>query len=131
MDHVPDVDADLDFNPAVGCDVMVTLGQGALDFDGTLRGLQSAGEFDQESVADGLDFGAVKVGKDFAEQTAMFFEQLEGELVVALGQRAVPHHVGKHDGGQFALFRVGFHCLMWWGFASSRKEYVKSSKFAS
>jgi hypothetical protein len=29
------------------------------------------------------------------------------------------------------LFHVGFHCFMSWGFASSGKEYVKSSKFAS
>ena len=35
---------------------------------------------------------------------AMFFEQLEGEPVVALRQRAVTHHVGEHDGGEFTLF---------------------------
>jgi hypothetical protein len=29
------------------------------------------------------------------------------------------------------LLGVGFHCFMSWGFASSGKEYVKSSKFAS
>jgi hypothetical protein len=28
-----------------------------------------------------------------------------------LRQRAVAHHVGKHDSGELALFGVGFHCL--------------------
>jgi hypothetical protein len=33
----------------------------------------------------------------------MFFEQLLPELLVALGKRAVAHHVGEHDGGEFPL----------------------------
>ena len=73
MYHVADVNADFEFNPPVGRDVMVALGEGALDFDGTLRSLQGAGEFDEESVADGLDLGAVEPGKDFAEEPPMLF----------------------------------------------------------
>ena len=36
----------------------------------------------------------------------MFFEQFESESIVALGQRAVAHHVSEHDGGEFPLLCV-------------------------
>ena len=39
----------------------------------------------------------------------MFLQQFQRKLVVALRQRAVTHHVGKHDGGELALLRVGAH----------------------
>jgi len=100
------VDSDLELNPTIGRHIVVALGQGALDLNGALRGFQGAAEFDEKSVADGFDFHSVKVGKDFAQQAAMFFEQLEAELVVALGQRAVAHHVGEHNGGELALLGV-------------------------
>src|SRR5439155_20043159 len=106
MDNVADVNADLEFDPPVERDVVVALGQGALDFDAALRRLQRAAEFHKEGITDGFDFRAVKARKDLPQQMAMFFEQLEGEPVVALRQCAVTHHVGEHDGGQFALFDV-------------------------
>ena len=46
VNHVADVDAYFEFNPPVGCDVMIALRQCALDFNGALRGLQGAAEFD-------------------------------------------------------------------------------------
>src|SRR6185503_1555164 len=39
----------------------------------------------------------------------MFFEQLQRERLVALRQRAVAHHVRKHDGGKLAGFGVAAH----------------------
>ena len=36
----------------------------------------------------------------------MFFKQLQRKPVVTLRQRAVAHHVGEHDRGQFALFDI-------------------------
>src|SRR6202011_1247317 len=109
MDHVTDVDPDLELDPPVGCDVRVAFGQGTLNFDRALRSFQGAAEFDEEGIADGFDFNAMKRRKDFAEQATMFFQQLQGKLVVALGQRAITNHVGKHDGGELALFGVGAH----------------------
>jgi hypothetical protein len=106
VNHIADVNAYFEFNPPVGRDIMIALGQGALDFNGTLRGLQGAGEFDEESVANGLDLGAVELGKDFAQEPAVFFEQFESEPIVALGQGAVAHHVSEHDGGEFPLLCV-------------------------
>jgi hypothetical protein len=106
MNHVADVNADFECDFSVGAHVMVPLGQSALDLDGAPRRFQRAPEFHQESVADGLDFRAMKAGKDFPQQPAMLFEQLQREFVVALGERAVAHHVGKHDGRESALLDV-------------------------
>ena len=127
MDHVTDVNADLDFNATVGCDVMVTLGQGALDFDGTLRRFQRAAELDEERVTDGLDLGAVKAWKNFPQQLAMFFEQREGKLIVALGHRAVAHHVGEHNRGQPSLFVIGAHRQALITLASNGGQEILSS----
>ena len=85
---------------------MVALGERALDFDAALRRLQSAVKLDEERVADGLDLRAVEPGEQRSQQGAMVLEQLLRELLVALGERAVAHHVGEHDGGQLALFGV-------------------------
>jgi len=104
MDNIADVNADLEFDPPVAGNVVVGLGQGALDFDAALRRFQRAAEFHKESITDDFDFGAVKARENLPQQMAMFFEQLEGEPVVALRQRAVTHHVGEHDGGEFTLF---------------------------
>ena len=67
--------------------------------DGALRRFQRAVELDQETVTDRFNFGAVKAGKNFAQQLPVFLQQFERQLVVALGERAVAHHVGEHDGG--------------------------------
>ncbi len=74
MDHVADVNADLEFDPTVGSDVVISFCQGPLDFDGALRRFQRAAEFDQESITDGFDFRSVKPRKDFAQQPAMFLQ---------------------------------------------------------
>ena len=55
-------------------DVVISFGQRPLDLDRALRRFQCAAEFDQESVADGFDFRAVKARKNFAQQLAMFFQ---------------------------------------------------------
>ena len=36
----------------------------------------------------------------------MFLQQFERKFIVALRQSAVAHHVGKHDGREFALLAV-------------------------
>ena len=66
MHHIANVDADFKFDAPVGRDVVISFGQRALDFDGALGRFQRAPEFDQEGVADGFDFGAVKLWEKFA-----------------------------------------------------------------
>ncbi len=106
VNHVADVNADFEFNPPIRRDVMVALGQSALDFNCALRRFQRAAEFHQESVTDGFDLGTVEPGKDLAQEPSMFFEQFESESIVALGQGAVAHHVSEHDGSEFPLLCV-------------------------
>ena len=83
---------------------MIALGQRALDFDRALGRFQRAIEFDQESVTDCFNLGAIEARKGFAEQPPMFLSQFQRQLVVALRQRGVAHHVCEHDRGELALF---------------------------
>ena len=48
-----------------------------LDFDRTTRGLQRASEFEEEAVADCLDFPPIELGEDRAEDTSLFLEELK------------------------------------------------------
>ena len=66
MHYIADVNADFKLDSSVGRDVVISFGQGALDFDGALGRFQRAPKFDQESVADRFDFGAVKLWEKFA-----------------------------------------------------------------
>src|SRR5207302_1857695 len=97
---------------AVGGGIGIALGQRSLDFNRALGCFQRTPEFDQERVTDCFYFSAVKPRKDFPKQPAMFLQQFLGKLFVALAQRAVAHHVGEHDGGEFALF-VGVTHFNW------------------
>ena len=79
------VHPDLKFDSPVGGNVVVPLRQRALNFDRALRRFQRAAEFNQEGVADGLDLCAVKPRENFPQQPAMLLQQLERELIIALG----------------------------------------------
>ena len=73
MHHIPNVDSNLQFDSSLGRHVVITLGQGALNFDGALGRFQRAIELDQESVTDCFNLGAIEARENFAEQLAMFF----------------------------------------------------------
>ncbi len=108
MHHIADMNADSHLDLAVRRRIGIALGQRSLDFNRALRRFQRAPKFDQERVANGFYFSAVKPRKDFPKQPAMFLQQFLSKLFVALAQRAVAHHVGEHDGGQLALL-LGAH----------------------
>ncbi len=109
MHDVTNMNSNLEFDPSLRSHVVVAFGEGPLDFDGALRRFQGAVELDQESVPDSFDLGPVEARKHFAEQPAMLLQQFQRKFIIALRQRAVAHHVGEHDGGEFALFGVGAH----------------------
>src|SRR5262249_6309213 len=119
MDHVTNVNTNLEFDPSVGCDVVIALSERALDVDGALPRLQGAVELNQESVTDGFDLGSVKTQKNFTQDLAMLLQQFQGKLVVTLRKRAVAHHVGKHDGRELALLDRTTHLL------GSRQSFSK------
>ena len=104
MDYVADVNADSNLDLAVCGSIGIAMGQCSLDFNRALGCFQCTPEFDQEGVANGFYFRAVKPRKDFAKNLSMFLQQFLGKFFVALAQRAVADHVGEHDGGQSALF---------------------------
>jgi len=93
MHHVTNVDADLELDSPLGGDVVITVRQRTLDFDGALRCLERAVEFDEKRIADGLDLSAVEARKKRTQQLSVLLEQLDRELVVTLRQRAIAHHV--------------------------------------
>ena len=61
------------------------------------RAFQGAGKFDQEGISDRFDFPPTVQRDDGADDLAVLFEQLKGQLLVPLGERAVAHHVREHD----------------------------------
>src|SRR5205814_1569356 len=70
MNDVTNVNANLEFDPSLSRYIVIALGQRTLDFDGALGRFQGTPEFDEESVADGFDLGAIEARKDFAEHPA-------------------------------------------------------------
>ena len=104
--HVAQMDADADAHLPFGGLRLVALGQRPLDFHRAPHRRQRAGELDEETVAGRLDFRPLMFGKQAAQDAPMFFKQLQRERLVALGERAVAHHVREHDGGELALFGV-------------------------
>ena len=106
MHHIPEVDADLELDAPAGGHVVIALAQRALDFNAALRGLERAVKLNEERVADRFDFRAVETREQRSQQGAMLLKQLLRKVLVALGKRAVAHHVREHDGGEFALLGV-------------------------
>src|SRR5262249_2023797 len=70
-----------------------------LDRDGAPRGLQRAGELDQEPVARLLDFPATVLREDRPQELPLLVKQRQCQPFVALGQSAIADHVGEHDCG--------------------------------
>ena len=74
-----------------------------LDFDGTLRGLQRAIEFDKKGIPHRLDLPTVKSGEDWPQEAVVPGEHLEGHSLVGLRQGRVSDHVREHDRCQTSL----------------------------
>jgi hypothetical protein len=110
MDDIANVNPDSNFNLPFSRSISVAFCEGSLNFDGALGRFQCTVEFHHESVANRFYLGAVEPRKDFPKQLAVFLQQFLSKLIVALAQRAVTHHVGEHDRGEFALF-VSTHLL--------------------
>ena len=67
-DDIADVNADPDFNTALGRYVLVSLRHSPLRLDGTTRGINGAAEFNQESVAGAFDDATVVFGDSRFEE---------------------------------------------------------------
>ena len=100
------MDADAHLNVTLARLGAIASGDGPLDFHRALRGLERAGKLDEEAVTGGLDLAAIEQRELPALQALIFGDQFQRERLVALGERAVTHHVGEHDGGELALLGV-------------------------
>jgi hypothetical protein len=70
LDHVAEVNADTEHDPAVLRDASVTLDHGVLNFDGAAHGVDDAAELDDRPVAGALDDPSVMHGDGRIDQVA-------------------------------------------------------------
>ena len=63
MDHIADMNADLDFDSPVRSHIMIALGKCALNLNGTLCCFERAVKLDEKSISDRLDLRPVEARK--------------------------------------------------------------------
>jgi hypothetical protein len=86
-DDVALVDADAKFDAAVGRERRIAFGQRRLDFGRASDRVDDAGEFDQKSVAGGLDEAALMAGDIRVDHLGtQRLEPAEGAFLVGLDQ---------------------------------------------
>ena len=115
-DDVADIDADAEFDAAVGRHIGVPFGHLALDFDGAAHRVDDAGELGQQTVAGGLDDAAAVLADpeidDFAPVRLQPGERL---LLVGAHQPAVAGDIGRQNGRQPPLHPLaGQACRSLW-----------------
>ncbi len=91
----------------VWADRRVAVGEPLLDLDSAAGRVDGAGELYEEAVADGVKFLTAVGRKNGSQNLTMLGEEVNGQGFVLLGQRAVAHHVGEHEGRKLALFAHG------------------------
>ena len=82
----------------------VAPGQRLLEFDRAIHRGHRAGELNQKAVAYRFYLLSLIFQERGPQESAVFLEQLQRQRLVALRQRAVSHHVRKHDRDELALF---------------------------
>ena len=112
-DHVAEVDADAELDPAGRRHVGVAPRHAALDLDRALHRVGNALELDQQAVAGGLDDAAPVLGDRRVDQLEpVGLEARERAGLVGLHQPAVADHVGRQNRGQPALDLRQFHARL-------------------
>ncbi len=96
--HVTQMDAD------AHAKIRVAL-ERTLQREGTVHGAERAGEDRQRLVAGGIHHLAVKLTDQCLNEFPVLLADTNRRGLVALGERGVAHHVGKHDGQELALVR--------------------------
>ena len=107
-DHVAEVDADAELDPARRRHIRVAPRHPALDLDRTLHRVGDALKLDQEAVAGGLDDPAAVLGDRRVDQLEPVGPQARKRAgLVGLHQPAVADHVGGEDRGEPAFDTAG------------------------
>ncbi len=103
-DHVAEIDADAELKPAIGRNVGIALGLGALDLDRAAQRIDHAVELDQQPVAHGLDQPAVMGGDLRLEHLVQVGLKARARpFLVGLAEAAIAGDIGDHHGGEPAL----------------------------
>jgi len=100
-DDVADIDTHAKLNPTIFGNGGVALGHNALDFHGASHGVDSAREFDQGTVARGLDDTAAMLCDFRVDEFApVRRERCESAFFVNAHKPAVSSDIGREDSGQ-------------------------------
>jgi hypothetical protein len=100
-DDVADMNANTDFNTQVSRDALITLRHSLLCLDRTTRGINSAPEFDQESVAGAFDNAAVVLGdRRLEEFPTMGIEARECPFLVRAHEPTVAGDIRRENGSE-------------------------------
>ena len=103
-DDVADIDADAEFDAAVGRHIGVPFGHPVLDFDGAAHRVDDTGKLGQQSVAGGLDDAAAVLADPGIDDLApVRLQPGERLLLVDTHQPAVAGDIGRQNGRQPAL----------------------------
>ena len=98
LDDVAEMDADAEFDAALGRHAGVALDHAVLHFDRAAHGVDHAAELDEAAVAGALDDAPVMGGDGGIDQVAAQPpEPRQRAILVRAGEPAVADHVGDQD----------------------------------
>jgi hypothetical protein len=116
--HIPEVDADAEFNALLDREIGVAQWYLSLHLNSASHCVHDARELDQDSIAHGL-YDAAMMGRDcrFDEFSPENLQARDCAFFVQSDQTAVSHHIGRKDRGKPALDTLFLHRLLpayWW-----------------
>ena len=102
LDDVAQMNADAEFDAALGRQAGVALDHAVLHFDGAAHGVDHAAELDENAVSGALDDAPVMRGDGGIDQVAAQPPQpRQRAILVRAGEPAVADHVGDQDRRDF------------------------------
>ena len=108
LDDIAKMDADAEFDAALGRQARVALDEAVLHFDRATHGVDHAAELDEAAVAGALDDPPAMRGDGGVDQIAAQPPQArQGAILVRASQPAVADHIGDQDRRNFPGFGHG------------------------
>jgi hypothetical protein len=110
--HVPYVDADAAFQPAVGGNALIRLGEPLLCLHRTLNGIHGARELGEYAVARGVGDPAAVLGDQAVQDLPARREKAKCPDLVRPYQAGIARYIRREDRGELALHslvRCGHH----------------------
>jgi hypothetical protein len=105
LHDIAQVDADTDVHLLGYLFVSIVSMELLLDALSALHGVDHRGEFHQKSVTSSLNHVAIVLNHSLSHELVMGFQQSQHAGFIGAHLAAKAHHVGEHDGVQFAGLR--------------------------